>query len=315
MGLAASVASFVAIFLIMIGVTLRLRARHVLTPAHAPLVSVLITECVMPAMVFCYVARAREQPAFLELAAVLALAEAAACAASFTLGKHFLRLDKRSLGSFVLTSSFASTSLIGNALLDVVFNGSATVLGMGMVIGQFGVGVPNNTIGLWIGMRSGDQGRTPAHPARRLGFLRTPVVLAVIAGIAWGLAGISSKLPVVSSVFGALTLVGAAMPFLAALVTGLGLARVNWRSMAPAIVISQMIQLLLKPLLVLGVLSLLPLPSLDRTVTLLLAALPASPLAVVFANRYGGDTELATTLVVCSTILSILTMPLVALLA
>ena len=63
MGLAASVASFVAIFLLMVGLTLWLRVRGVMSQAHAPVISGLITECVLPAMIFGYVARAPEQPA------------------------------------------------------------------------------------------------------------------------------------------------------------------------------------------------------------------------------------------------------------
>ena len=315
MGLAVPVASFVAIFLLMIALVLWLRLRGVLTSAHVPLVSGLVTNCVMPATIFCYVARATEQPAYLEMAAIIALAEAMACGASAWAGHFVLKLERRSLGSFVLASSFASTSLIGNALLDTVFHGSAVVLGMGMVIGQFGVGVPNNTAGLWIAMRTGDSTHPEPHRGSRLSFLRTPVVLAVLSGIVWSLAGIPSTLPVVSSVFGALTLVGAALPFLAALVTGLSLARVDWRRLAPVIVLSQLMQLCLKPLIVFAILSFLALPRLDREVTLLLAALPASPLAVVFASRYGGDTELATTLVVGSTILSVITLPLIAWLA
>ena len=197
---------------------------------------------------------------------------------SALLGRFVLKMQRRSLGSFVLASSFASTSLIGNALLDVVFHGNPAVLGMGMVIGQFGVGVPNNTVGLWIGMKAGDQAKTQAqHPAVRFSFLRTPVVMAVLAGIAWSLSGIPSTLPGISVMFGAFTLVGASLPFLAALVTGLGIGPVNWRRMAPAICLSQILQLVIKPVFVAGMLSLLPLPGLDGEVTLLLASLPASP--------------------------------------
>jgi len=312
MSLTGSVASFVVIFLLMIGLTLWLRSRGALVPAHGKTVSAVITEGVLPAMIFCYVARAREQVAFLELAAVIALAECFALVLSFATGRLFLRLDRRSLGSFVLASSFGSTSLIGNALLDVVFHGSAAVLGMGMVIGQFGVGVPNNTVGLWIGMRAGEASQTPRSSSDRFGFLKTPVVVALIAGIAWSLSGVPSTLPGVSSVFGALTLTGAALPFLAAAVTGLSLTRANWRRLMPMIAASQTLQLIGKPLFVLAVISAIRAPNIDREVTLLLAALPASPLAAAFAARFGGDTELASTLVVSSTVLSVVTLPFIA---
>ena len=310
MSLTGSVASFVVIFLLMIGITLWLRYRGALARSQGSAVSAVITEGVLPAMIFCYVARAREQVVFIEMAAIIAMAECVALAVSALIGRA-LNLSRTALGSFVLTASFGSTSLIGNALLDVVFSGSAAVLGMGMVIGQFGVGVPNNTLGLWIGMRAGTSDRRGGG----FGFLRTPVVIAVLLGIAWSMSGLASTRPVVSSMFGALTLTGAALPFLAAMVTGLSLRRIDWRQLLPLIAISQAIQLVGKPGLVLTALWLLTPPTLDREVTLLLAALPASPLAVAFANRFGGDAELASALVVSSTILSVVTLPLVALFA
>jgi hypothetical protein len=315
MNLAGAVASFVVIFLLMIGGTMWLRFRGALVPAHGKVVSAVITEGVLPAMIFCYVARAAEQTAFVELAVIIALTECVALAVSALVGRMLMRLDRRSLGSFMLASSFGSTSLIGNALLDVVFHGSAAVLGMGMVIGQFGVGVPNNTVGLWIGMRAGaDGGAEPAsrNTPDRLAVLKTPVVVAVLAGIAWSLSGIPTTLPGISSVFGALTLIGAALPFLAAAVTGLSLTRTDWRRLMPLIGVSQVLQLIAKPLFVLLMLSAISVPNLDREVTLLLAALPASPLAAAFASRFGGDTELASALVVSSTVLSVATLPFIA---
>jgi len=312
MNLASAVASFVVIFLLMIAGTVWLRFRGALVPAHGKVVSTVITEGALPAMIFCYVARAAEQTAFAELAAVIALAECVALALSALVGRMLMRLDRRSLGSFMLASSFGSTSLIGNALLDVVFHGSAAVLGMGMVIGQFGVGVPNNTVGLWIGMRAGADGAAPNNRSDRLAVLKTPVVVAVLAGIAWSLSGIPTTLPGISSVFGALTLTGAALPFLAAAVTGLSLTRTDWRRLMPLIGLSQVLQLVAKPLFVLLMLSAMSVPNIDREVTLLLAALPASPLAAAFASRFGGDTELASTLVVSSTVLSVVTLPFIA---
>lgn len=44
----------------------------------------------------------------------------------------------------------------------------------------------------------------------------------------------------------------------------------------------------------------------------LLAAMPATPLVVAFAIRYGGDEKLASTLVIGSCVLSAVTLPLMA---
>jgi hypothetical protein len=74
MSLTSSVASFVAIFLLMIGVTLWLRYRGALAGAQGTTISAIITDGVLPAIIFCYVARAREQLVFLEMAAIIGAA-------------------------------------------------------------------------------------------------------------------------------------------------------------------------------------------------------------------------------------------------
>jgi predicted permease len=311
MNLAPPVASFIAIFILMILLTLFLRWRAVLSPKHAPILSALITEAVMPALIFSQVAQARVHAGYLAIAGVVAITELLSGVIAAAFGAYVLRLERRSLGSYVLASSFGSTSLIGNALLEIVFAGDTAVRAMGIIVGQFGVGLPNNTIGLLIGMRSGDQAVRRSASQLLRDFARTPPVLALAAGLAWSRLDLPASGPFVSPVFGALTLVSAGLPFMAAAVTGLTASWISWRRFLTAILSSQCLQLLLQPLISLAVFAVIPLPPTERAVAVLMAALPASPLAAVYASRYGGDSEMATALVMSSAVISIATLPII----
>lgn len=80
------VAAFVAVFLALVCVTLTLRGRGLLTPAHAPIFSALITEAVMPAMILDQVSRTEVHLTDLSLAAVIALTELGSGALALAIG-------------------------------------------------------------------------------------------------------------------------------------------------------------------------------------------------------------------------------------
>lgn len=315
MNLGGQVLAFVAVFLALVAVTLYLRFRGVLSSAHAPLFSALITEAVMPAMILGQVARTQVHFVALSLAAVIVLTETLSGGLALLLGRFLFRLDRTALSTFILGSSFGSTSLIGNALLKVVFVSDKALQTMGVVIGQFGVGLPNNTAGLLIGMSAtqGEQRRPIGQLLR--GFLLSAPVLALAGGILWGAFQMPVRGDVMTPIFRALTLLAAGLPFMAALVTGLTMRRVNLRRAMPLILSSQAIQLLLQPLVAVALMSFIPVGASHWAITVLLCGMPASPLTVVYASRYGGDSDLASALVMSSNLLSAITLPLVAFLA
>ena len=74
------------------------------------------------------------------------------------------------------------------------------------------------------------------------------------------------------------------------------------------------VRLLLIPLVVLGVLTLLHIDALITGVTVLLAAMPAASTTAILAEKYNGDAKFASAAVFFSTLLSLVTVPLVLLL-
>jgi predicted permease len=72
-------------------------------------------------------------------------------------------------------------------------------------------------------------------------------------------------------------------------------------------------QLVAEPMISHKLTEILGLPQLDRQVGLLLSALPASPLAVIICARYGGNTSLASAIVLFTCLISIISLPIAAL--
>jgi predicted permease len=115
--------------------------------------------------------------------------------------------------------------------------------------------------------------------------------------------------------------VGQTLGYLASLATPLSLLcigfmlsqvrgwRVIWRK--SRLFLTCFLQLTLMPLLTFGVLTLLKLPVVARQVLTLIQALPTATSLAIFAEKYGGNKEEASELVMISTVLSAMTLPVV----
>ena len=75
------------------------------------------------------------------------------------------------------------------------------------------------------------------------------------------------------------------------------------------IIYLSLVRLIIIPLLVLAILKLLPLPPAVFRVVFVVSIMPVSSSAVVFMRRFGGDPDLAAQAAVITTLLSILTIP------
>lgn len=313
MGEAAPVAAFVASFVLVVLAAFGLRARGVLTTAHAPVVSILLTEFSLPALIFERVSRAPINLHDADATAIILVTELVSVVATYVIGQRYLRLPGGSLGSFVVASSFASTSQLGLVMINALFGQMPDIQAMAAIVTQFAVGLPVNTVGVWIMLHTSGAARERGRSLTRT-VLTTSPVLALMIALAWNLLGLPTGGPVMSAVNAALGMTGAALPVLAALVVGLTAGRFPVRRFAPALACSLLAQLVLQPMLGFLLMPLFPLSPVERMVTALYAALPATPLAVAFATRYGGDRELASALVLSSAIVSIVTLPLTGLL-
>lgn len=308
MDLRAEVVNFITMFVMLVLSTFYLRWRGILSPAAAPAIARLITEMVLPALLVRQLASVKLD-VLTEQAVVATLsAEIVVGACAFIIAKYILKLALPAIGVFVLCSTFGSTALIGNALIKVVFKENVGLTAASMIIGQLATGLPNNLIGPAIMMRCGkDQGISFAEQLRHI--ILNPTFLSIQLGLAWSFLGGPTTGSVFGPVFSSLKLVGDTLPFLVAVLTGLSIQELPRKQDIGVIVACSFLLLIAEPAFVNIFIDMFGQPKERQQLTFLLAAMPASPLTVAFAVRYGGDIRLASILVLATTGISAFSIP------
>jgi predicted permease len=139
--------------------------------------------------------------------------------------------------------------------------------------------------------------------------LVNPNIIAVLLGVLAFVCSFKLPAPLASSI----GYIGGVMTPLSLICIGYMLNRAklaqvfrNWR-----IVLTCLAQLVLGPLIAFGVMKLIGAPDSVLTIIVLIQALPTATTLGLFAEKYNRDTENASGLVVVSTILSALTLPIV----
>lgn len=313
MDLFKPVSSFVGIFIMMIVATLWLRQQNIITQKHLPIISKMIVDLVYPALIFSMLAQCDLRLSYILSAVSINIALLIVGLIMGLLGKFVFRFDKASMMAFILAGTFSGTSLIGSALLKVVYQDQPDIISMGVVIAQLSHGLLINTVGIFIGIHYAlvDNKLTLAQQLKV--FLVSKPALALVAGLLWNILNLPTEGYLATTLFGGLTMISAALPFLAAIATGLAFEPMKPKGMFWVLTSVAFGQLLAQPVISDEIAGLLGLPQLDRQVGLLLSALPASPLAVVICARFGGNASLASALVLFTCLLSIISLPIAAL--
>ncbi|NOZ23562.1 MAG: hypothetical protein GXP25_21000 [Planctomycetes bacterium] len=181
-----------------------------------------------------------------------------------------------------------------------------------LIVGELGVGVLVFTLGVALAIYFGaaaEQGRK--RWAASLAFFRSPIFISVVLGLACSLLHFSTKSSWFSPVYRVLRVWGNSLEFLVALTIGLMLHPLPLRKLLPLILFVGGIKLLVQPLIAAGGAHLFGLPLLCTEVLVIQTAMPSATVAVVLAARYGCDSTVASALVVATTLMSVLTLPVV----
>ncbi len=138
-----------------------------------------------------------------------------------------------------------------------------------------------------------------------------PVIISVVVGMILFL--LQLKLP--APLYKAASMVGSMTSPLSMLIVGAVLANMPIKKMFVGLPLyyGSVVRLILLPVLVMGALRCFALPDDILRTCVILTAMPAAVNTVIFAEKYGGDAELASRFVGISTILSTVTIPLVML--
>ncbi len=311
--MASAVASFVVMFMSMVAITLLLRRRGVLGEGAKPIVSTILLDIIAPALIFGSVSGAHPSTQHIEAAGVVFSSEIITAIIAFAIGRYLIRLDRALLGVFIIASTFSSTGLIGNALIQILFKGNQDLISTSVIISQFGVGIPANTLGIFLAIRFGSSDTQTPMLQHLKKTLTVPCMYALYAGLLWSFLDLPKTGYGLEALFGTCTLVAAALPFVSAMVVGLSLEKFRFRDDSYVLLSAVIISLLIQPALVIGFTNILNLEQNTRVIAQLFSAMPATPLAAVFAVKFGGDASLASKIVTTTLLISAITLPLVAL--
>ena len=165
-------------------------------------------------------------------------------------------------------------------------------------------------INIWTsGIALFSQKREKREMARKI--LLHPCILALFFGFFMMLLQIYPPEPV----WKVIESVGDCITPMAMVLVGSIIAEVDWKKLIDkTTVYYSILRLLLIPIVVWIVLRLLGIDSFITDVSVVLAGMPAASLTAVLAEKYDGDVELASRCIVVSTLLSVITVPLLCML-
>lgn len=308
MYLVASVIAFVCIFLLMVCSGIYLKRRKILNGDSASTISKLIMELVYPALIFSTVASAHLEKDVLKTALSFDIAILCTGIFSFIIARHVLRLDRRSLAPVLLAAMFSGTSLIGTAMLKVVYGGHPENISIGVVVSALSNGFLLNSLGVFIGAHFGSDSKAGISK-QILDFLLSKPILALAIGLLWNVLGFPVRGQFADVFMGAISLISTSLPFLAALVTGLTFQLPNFKGVWAPILLVSLCQLVIQPISFYFFAEHFGVSHIYEQIGMLITSLGASPVVVVICNRYNCNTHLASILVVSTTILSAISLP------
>ena len=306
---------YIVMFLLIVVVIQLLRLRGVFNDSHQPVFDRMVTEFALPAIVFGLVTTTTIKAEWIlpvlivNIAVVLAMIIAFGCC-------RLLKLSPGTTGTIVILSAWGSTYTIGSPVLGAVFGLASEEVALGHFIGVFGFALPFFTIGILVAGYFGlhERGEEFSLVPFLKNYLGSPVFLAFWLGLivallfeVFGLPGAEIYEDVFTDFF---MVIQHALNLLVWIAIGLLVRPVPARRLLPFLALVTVIGLILVPALVFAGGFLAGLPAIQRSVAVILSAMPSGAIAGVIAERYGCDGKLAAALIIGTYLISIVTLPL-----
>jgi len=306
---------YIVMFLLIVGVVQLLKWRGVFNDSHQPVFDHLVTEFALPAIVFGLLATTTLRAEWIlpvlivNGAVVIAMIIAwAAC--------RSLRLSPGITGAIVIVSAWGSTYTLGAPVLTEVYGSMSEEVALNQVLGVFGFALPFFTIGILVAGYFGLQARGERFSLIPFlkSFFFSPVFLAFWLGLIVSVLFSVFHLPGAEIYYDVFTeffvVIQHAINLLVWIAVGLLLRPVRLRTFLPLLALVVAIHLIVLPALVFCGGYATAMPVMQRQVAVILAAMPSGAIAGVVAERYGCDGKLAAAIIVCTYLISIVTLPL-----
>ena len=291
-----TIAVFYALAIVM-------RRRGVLKEEHSVILSRVVTDLCLPAIIF--VSLAGKSVRFNQLApAMLMLSNELIFIGISWLISILLGFSKDKQGAVVFCSTFGSSTFLGYSIIMEMYPDRAGALAEAVLISEIGVGYPIFILGPLLAAYFGAVKSKPKWSSS-LVFFRSPVFFSLIIGFLWGFFHLPGENNVfVAPVFRVCHILASALIPIAVLSVGLMFKMPKIRQILLPLGVVVLLKLLFKPLLISSFASLLSFPKMWRDVLIVLSAMPPALLGVVFIRRYGGSASLASALLLNATLIS-----------
>lgn len=211
----------------------------------------------------------------------------------------FMQVDRRSLSVYQFMLIFPNIGFMGYPVIDAIF-GKLGVFYTSIFNLSFSLVVW--TLGVWLFRR--DEGESMNFHWR---ILLTPGIASTFLGFLIFLFSIKLPYPI----YRTLELMGGVTTPMSMLVVGALMARSPIKTLwnNPKVYLMSAIRLLVIPLIVLALMHFSGFAAMTLGVTVVLLGMPGAANTAIFAERYGGDADLASRCVFLSTLFSVVTIP------
>jgi predicted permease len=307
-----SAISSISVLVFLIGIITLLRHLNVLKKEDGKLFSKIVMNITLPAVVFFVLSHSKslEWEYFL-IALYIFATEMLVLSLAWGVGKK-MNISNAQLGTLMLVSAFGSSALLGYVLIGQIFPSNVEAMSEAVIVSEFGVGIGLFTIGTMIAIHFGSKNSSTQTPLQSLIiFTKSPLFLAIVAGLAYSMLNIPTDIVIIKEVFSTISIIAKANTFFVALTIGVLLEFKGVRSVLPFAIVAIVLKLFVSSMLVWFPISLINMSNPQLEVAMLEASMPSAMLSVVLAAKYGCDAKLASKLVFITTIFSIVTIPLV----
>jgi predicted permease len=302
----------ITIFFILVVFIQMLKHKGVFNNSHQPVFNRLVTELALPVIIFSTLSVSSIHASQI-LSALIMLASILICCFLAYVICRAMRLSYRVTGSMVMLAGFGSTSTLAYPLIKQTFAGNSEAMALGLMIGEFGVCIPFFTLGVIMAAYFGGRAEMKKPDVMPVikDFFSSNIFIACVFGI------IVSRIPAATAFmktqfwtnfFGYFN---NGLEILVAISIGLMLKPIKVRDILPLLIIIVLLKIFVQPLLVKGGACAAGLSTLPTEILVIEAAMPSGAVAAVIADRYGCDGPLASTIVIATYLVSLLTIPLV----
>lgn len=298
----------ILVIVMIYAIAMILKAKSILKEEHSLTLARIVTDVFLPAVVFVSLAKQTIQLDQIEPAFVMLGLELFFIALAWVISS-MLKFNKAQQGAIVFCSAFGSSTFLGYSIVLQMYPNTPEALSEAVLISEIGVGYPVFILGPVLAAYFGSKKLSGSDWKASLGFFRSPVFFALIAGFLWSILKIpGADNAYFAPIFRLGTVLSAALTPLAILSVGLMFKKPTVRTILIPLGIVILLKLILKPLLAGHLAAWFGFPELWREILVLMAAMPSAVLGVVFLRRYGGDASLASALLLVTTLVSSFTL-------